>query len=133
MNDWTQVFPAVHSSEHYTASASFPPSHSASPPPQVSDTHAPGSLHDVKANVIHQTKPPCSPGPWSSSNTRVPIVHAFSSRRVQHRRSDWFAEISFLLQPALTFSAICASAAKPLIPMCIYASWAPMCIYVPVH
>ncbi|PIO32677.1 hypothetical protein AB205_0217200 [Aquarana catesbeiana] len=34
---------------------------------QVSTSHAPGHPHDVKENVIHQTRPLSSIAPWSSS------------------------------------------------------------------
>ena len=49
------------------------------PGAQVSDAHAPGHPRDVKQNVIHQTRPPSSIAPWSSSGAHMPIVGAFGS------------------------------------------------------
>ena len=44
------------------------------PPPQVNNAHTSGRPHDVKENMIHQTRPPSSIAPWSSSDAHVPIV-----------------------------------------------------------
>ncbi|ROL52437.1 hypothetical protein DPX16_6121 [Anabarilius grahami] len=42
---------------------------------RVSD--APGHPRDVKENIIHQTRPPSSIAPWSSSDAHVPTVGTF--------------------------------------------------------
>lgn len=38
--------------------------------------------HDVKYNVIHQTRPPSSIGSWYSSDTHMPIRRGFLPRTV---------------------------------------------------
>lgn len=45
--------------------------------PQVSDPHAPGQ-HDLKENVIHQTKPLFSIAPWCGSEAHIPIGGAYT-------------------------------------------------------
>lgn len=65
-------FPAKKCTEHHTASASL------SSFPGVISTlvnnavHPPVCLHDVKENMICQTRPP-----WSGSDAHLPIVDPF--------------------------------------------------------
>ncbi|KAK3553352.1 hypothetical protein QTP70_002429 [Hemibagrus guttatus] len=44
---------------------------------KVSDAHAPSYPHDLKDNVIHQTRPPSSIAPRSNSVAHMPIVGTF--------------------------------------------------------
>lgn len=48
-------------------------------PFQQCTVNAPGLVHDVKENMIHQTRPPSSIAPWSSSDAHVPDVHGVST------------------------------------------------------
>lgn len=48
---------------------------------QVSNSHTADHPRDMKENGIHQTRPPSSIPPWSSSAAHVPIVGAFGSRQ----------------------------------------------------
>ena len=45
--------------------------------PQVSDAHTPSRSHDVKENMIHQTRPPSSIAPLYSFDAHVPTVGTF--------------------------------------------------------
>lgn len=45
--------------------------------PQESDAHALSLVRDVQETVIHQTRPPFSIDPWSSSDVHVRIVGTF--------------------------------------------------------
>ena len=92
--------------------------------PQVSD--APSHPCDVKENVIHQTRPPSSIASWTSSDAHVPIVVAFGGGQgsagtpwlfcgyvaptCNKLRCTVYSD-TFLSEPALTFSAIGATAA----------------------
>ncbi|KAK3558536.1 hypothetical protein QTP86_019007 [Hemibagrus guttatus] len=57
---------------------------------KVSNTHVPGHSSDVKENVIHQTRPPSSIAPLSSSNAYVPIVATFGDAQ----GSGWDCSVS---------------------------------------
>ncbi len=87
--------------------------------PQANDAYAPGHPHDVKENVIHQARPPSLIPPWSSSDGHLTIVSSgqglvWALWPVGGYTVPYTAScdaLTFLSEPAWTFSAICATVA----------------------
>lgn len=111
--------------------------------------------HDGKENVIHQTRPPSSITPWSSSDAHVFIVGFFRRGRRQHGHCVCSVaaqpciqqiamhsvfRILYIMARMNVFSHWCSRSfsvgldqtGQPLLPTHIDESWAPMSP-LPVH
>ncbi|KAF7664710.1 hypothetical protein LDENG_00167660 [Lucifuga dentata] len=59
------------------------------------------ACHDVKKNLIHQTRPPSSIAPWSNFDAHVPIVGALAVDG-----SAWRCDWSVTAQPHTQHAAM---------------------------
>ncbi|ROI79356.1 Succinate--hydroxymethylglutarate CoA-transferase [Anabarilius grahami] len=93
--------------------------------PQVSDAHFSGHPRDVKENMIHQTRPPSSIAPWSSSDAHVPTVGSFGGGQG--------TSINFLSKLSYSSSSVGSDlTGQPSLPTCLNEPWPPMTLS-PVH